>query len=447
VATKDRHLARARQIVAEGLPIGPRMNPCVCGAGRHAHAGANATGACKTTGCKRYRANLAYELAYKALDAQAMTLGQSIRAASKIERAAHYKSNPRKPGEWSIGASDAGTCPRAIWYRNLPPGDLVRAWSDTREAEAGTMLHNEITRRMRMIYPWRMFAHRVLIPGLDRESEIDSYDPITGEVEDYKSAGEWKWDHIGEDGPDEDTWEQVLLYGLAMEDAGHPVATIRLSYYRRANGHDETFVREYDRAAAEKARDRLLGYASALDMLVEAPDDETLREALMPRTGDGPARDPLCKRCPFRLHCWNIPAAEAAGRSGYSYTVLGPDPDDEPIIWTIQTLVEARADKRSASEREAEAKDLLDGVEPRRYGPYEGYEKLGANRDDTKSYIASLQRVFDLPDGMRPALDSIELPKKRDRSSVIWGKVRKATLEREARETKAAAKPTEGEVA
>ena len=57
-------LRRAQQIIADGLPIGPRMYPCVCREGLHAHAGKAHTGACKASGCKRYRADRAWRLAY-----------------------------------------------------------------------------------------------------------------------------------------------------------------------------------------------------------------------------------------------------------------------------------------------------------------------------------------------------------------------------------------------
>ena len=75
-----RNVRRAREIF-ESLPYGPRTHPCVCRAGIHEHSGASRTGGCKRTGCKRYRADAAYALAYAALDAAHTSLGHSLRAA------------------------------------------------------------------------------------------------------------------------------------------------------------------------------------------------------------------------------------------------------------------------------------------------------------------------------------------------------------------------------
>lgn len=419
----ERTIRRAQQIVTEGLPIGPRMHPCVCRAGRHAHSGKEHTGGCKATGCRRYRTDTAYELAYKALDAQATKFGHSLRQADDLEREQHYKQRPRVDGEWSIGASDTGTCPKKIEYRNSPPDDLIRAPEDKREARAGTMLHDQITARMKRLYPWREYGGLVRIPGLDRDSEFDSYDPVTGEVEDYKTAGDWKWDQIGDHGPDETTWEQVMLYGLAIEATGRVVRTVRLSYYKRANGHDESFVRDYDPVMAKAALDRLLGYATALDL-----------GHPLPKTGTGPTSDIMCKRCFARIHCWNMDVAEAVGRSPESVTILGVSPEDEDIAWAVAEKVEAAAARLAAKKREDNTKELLIGVEPGRYGDYEGYSRGGNNGPNWEEYAARLVEFYDLPEEQRPAVEDIPPPADRRYTYIAWGRVRKATLEREKRE-------------
>lgn len=419
-----RSVERARQLIADGeIPYGPRTHPCVCRAGIHAHAGASNSGGCKATGCKRYRADHGYELAYKALDAQRTTLGHALRAADDLERAAHYKANPRQPGEWSIGASDTSTCPRKIQYRNAPPEDMVYAPEDKREARMGTIIHTEVTRKMRMLYPWREFAGKVQIPGLDRESEFDSYDPVTGELEDYKTAGDWRWDVLGDEGPTQDVWEQVMLYAMAVIAAGRPVHTVRVSYIKRCNGHDETFVRDYDEVMAKAALDRLLGYATSLDLGLD-----------LPRTGTGPGSDALCRRCFARVHCWNMDTAAALGRSPESVTVLGTDPDDESIAWAVGEKVEAAKVRLDAQKAEDRAKALLDGLPAGRYGDFEGYEKWGGGGEDAKARAAQLEQFYDLPDGERPPLENLPVPQRRRYQFVQWGRVRKATLEREARE-------------
>lgn len=449
MSARTRVVERAAKLVAEGaVPFGPRIHPCVCGAGRHAHKGANGTGACKDTACKRYRPNLAYQLAYEAIDREHETLGTSLRRASDIEYAEHRKANPRGPGEWSIGPSDVGDCKRRLWYKNLPPDDLVRAWTDTREAEAGKMLHNEITRRRKMIYPWRLFAFKVRIPGLDREYEIDEYDPITGKVVDYKTAGDYKWRRVGDYGPDHGVRGQLLSYGYALEALGYPVTGLIAMYYKRENGHDEVHYIDYSREAAEAVIDELLGYVQALDMLNEDGSDPDMVDMLFPRSPErlGPD-DALCSRCPFRNHCWNVPAAESAGRGPYSYTVLGSDPEAEKIEETIGELVVAREGRLAAETVEKEVKLRLDGITPRRYGDYEGWEKRGALRDDTKGYIERIAFLYDMPEDQRPAFDEIEMPKRRDRSSIQWTRVRKATVDAEKRAAKEAAAAAEAAAA
>lgn len=416
---------RAAQIVAEGVPVGPREHPCVCGRPRAVHGGQHATGGVKGTPCRRYRLDPAWDLAYQALDAQHATLGTSLRRAEHERRAQHYRSNPRKPGEWSIGASDAGTCPKKIEYRNKPPEGFVPAWEDTREADAGTMLHEGITARLRLIYPWREYAGKVRIPGLDRDSEFDSYDPITGEVEDYKTAGRWRWDRIGEDGPEETVWDQVMLYGYAVAATGRVVRTVRLSYYHREKGHDETFVRPYDEQQAKAALDRLLGYATNLDLGIP-----------LPKTGTGPTTDALCRRCFARDHCWNIERAAQVNRSPESLTILGEKPDLDAMVWAIEEKVRAARLTSEAKKATEEAKALMVGVEPGRYGDYEGYESRTGGGPDHKAHAEALAEVIrsHYPGEPLPDPDEIPVPEKPKIPYIRWGKVRKATLERERRE-------------
>ena len=437
MSVANRTVRRAQQITAEGLPIGPRMYPCVCRAGRHAHSGAAHTGGHKPTGCKKYRLDAAYDLAYRALDAQATSLSHALREADRRDRAAHYKANPRVDGEWSIGASDSSTCPRKIQYRNLPPEDLDRAPEDQREARMGTIIHDQVTAKMRALYPWREFGGKVMIPGLDRESEFDSYDPITFELEDYKTAGDYKWDRIGDYGPDEETWDQVMLYAYALEAAGRRVKTVKLSYIKRCNGHDEPFIRPYDEAQAKRALDRLLGYATRLDLIhhaQQAGEDTTALD--LEKTGTGPASDEMCRRCFARNHCWNIVRAAELGRSPESVTILGEDPEDESIAWAVGEKVEAAAQRLAAQKAEDAAKALLDGVEAGRYGVYEGYWTGGSSQPDWKGWAARLREAVAMtpPEAVAQVVEEFPDPEPRKYRYVRWGRVRKATLEREKRE-------------
>ena len=414
---------QAAKIVADGIPIGPRLYPCVCGAGKHAHAGTAGIGKCEETGCRRYRADRVWTMVYGALDADATRLGHSLREYDQRERAKHYRANPRGEGEWSIGASDTGTCPKKIEYRNRPPEGFEPAPEDNREARMGTIIHTEVTRQMKALYPWRLFDFPVRIAGLDRDSYLDMYDPIVACLTDFKTAGDWRWEQLADDGPEWTTWEQVLLYGLALVEAGYEVKTLRLVYIKRCNGHDETFEMEFDREAAEAARDRLLGYAEALD-----------RGEELERTGTGPTTDALCRRCFARVHCWNMDRAEALGRSPENVTILGEEPDDESIVWAIETKVAASAERLAAEKRENEAKALVDGIPTGRYGPdreFEVYEQPQAGKPSYKASYEQVLGYLDLPDGLRPKSDTIQPVKGKGYVVTKVGRVRKSVLDAE----------------
>lgn len=425
---------RAEKIIAEGLPIGPYLDPCVCGAGRHAHRGTgkrpapNATGSCPATGCPRYRPDLAYQLAIRALEADATTLGHSLREADRVARAEHYKDNPRKPGEWSIGASDTTTCPRKIQYRNRPPEGFVPDPEDNREARMGTMIHDAVTEKMRAMYPWRLYGLKVKIAGLDRESELDWFDPITGTLDDLKTSGDYKWDKW-RDGPSDDEWGQVALYGLALEDMGYTVRTLRLLLLHRAKGHDEPHTRPYERAFAEKYRDLLLGYATALDLGVD-----------LPKTEPGPSHSELCRRCFARSDCWNLVQAKDAGRSPESYTILGPDPVDPTIQWAIEEKLRLAQERLDAENAEKQAKVLLDGLTPGRYGNVELKEQWGGGDIDHAKWAERLAHEYPLPDDQRTPLEEIAVPQRARYSYLKPQRVRKAILDKETRDAAAAAK-------
>ena len=414
---------QAAKIVADGIEVGPRLYPCVCGGGKHEHTGPARIGKCARTGCRRYRADRVWTMVYGALDADAMSLGQTLREFDKRERDRHYRANPRGEGEWSIGASDTGTCPRKIEYRNRPPEGFEPVPEDNREARMGTIIHNEVTRQVKALFPWRLFDYRVRIGGLDRDSALDMYDPVTAVLTDFKTAGDWRWEKLADDGPDWTTWEQVLLYALALIEAGYRVEKLRLVYIKRCNGHDETFEMAYDPAAAEAARDRLLGYATMLDLGQE-----------LPKTGTGPSTDALCRRCFARADCWNIERAEVLGRSPENLTILGEHPEDEQIVWAIRQKVVASKARLLAQKAEEEAAALVEGIETGRYGPDGRYEAYSRPQGGTTRYKESYEQVLsylDMPDGIRPTANVVQPVKGKGYVVHKVGITRKAVLERE----------------
>lgn len=382
---------RARALITAGaIPFGPRTEPCVCSCGRHAHSGATNGGKCSGSvrnadgvlvcpkNCARYREDFAYKLAAASLDAAGTSIGTSLRLADQQDRDQHYKDNPRQPGEWSLGASDAGGCPRAIWYRNLPPAGLVLAPADYREARIGTLIHKQAVTALRKLYPWQEFEQPVTINGLDRESAYDRYDEVVAEVEDLKTAGDWRWDDVMDNGVSLDVWKQVALYGLGLLEAGRPVETLKITYLKRCNGHDHTEIVQFDLEFAEAAREELLGIAAMLDLAASEGEGWDPAEHdgedydpgdLLPRTRSGPGLDKLCDRCPFRIHCWKMDEAEELGRSPQSLVELGREPADPAVVWAIEENVKAKALNGEAEKLKKSTGVLVEGLTPGRYGP------------------------------------------------------------------------------
>lgn len=443
---------RARRIFAAGIPFGPRLNPCVCEHGQHAHSGKQGTGRCSGLDCDcgRFRADPAWQLAYAAYDGAEKPLGHALREYDAQQRAAHGAKNPRKPGEWSLGPSDAGTCRRAIWYRNMPPASLVKDPVDNREARMGDIIHEEVVRRLKTLYPWREFEQRVTIPGLDREARYDWYDEIIARVVDLKTAGDWRWDQVDDYGVTEDVIKQVFLYALALYLEGKPVETVEITYLKRCNGHDQTFVFDFNLELAQQYHNELLAIAQALDIVAaemeryEAEQEKLLAEdpdykpgsydpgELLPRDRSGPSTDPLCKRCPFRSHCWNLVQADQNGRSGESWTILGPTPEEAEIEWALQQNVEAKALEGDAKKAKEETKVLFEGLEPGRYGTYkldEQYYGGGPNYKEDSETLRSMLAAGETPD-----IESMPMPSYGSKPSLIARRVPKSVLAKEERQ-------------
>lgn len=442
---------RAARIVAAGIPYGPRANPCVCSCGQHAHSGKQATGRCQGSvwmagtiedcTCSRYRPDPAWELAYRAVDTQFMKLGHQIRAADELERKAHSKSNPYTAGEWRLGPSDAATCRRAIWYKNMPPAGLKLDPSDGREARIGTIIHEGVVKRLQALYPWQMFEQKVKVRGLDRPGKYDRFDPVVCEVEDFKTAGDWAWDQVDDYGPFEGAWAQGFLYGLALHEAGQEVRTIRLTYLKRCNGHDQTFVEDFDVERAERYRQELLAIATALD-IVHAEMERSLAEnpkaaydpgEALPRDRSGPSTDKICARCPFRSHCWNLKQAEDLGRSGESLTMLGATPEDEAIAEALQQNVEAKELYRDAEKAKDETATWFDGLEPGRYGDFrlEMSQDYGS-KPQYKQHVDELHQRILAGEPIDP--ETLEIPKGPEKRYLQAKRMQKAVLAKEKRE-------------
>lgn len=415
---RERVLAR----LSDPHPIlGPRVEPCVCTAPRWEHSGRSRSGKCARTDCARYRRDVVDTLVERALTASVMTFGDELRAFEARERA---KRTRRAEGTLGIGPSDTANCPRKIEYRERPPDDFVPDIEDKRAARIGGMIHRDWQNVSEALYPWRLHEHVVEVPGLDsKNTRIDRYDGVTMTLDDAKTAGNWAWDNLGDSGPDEEVWEQVLIYAFSLNRMGLPVRTVRLIYIKRENGHDETFARPYDEDAAMRALDRLLGYAAVLDA-----------GGHLPRTRSGPATDPICRGCFARTHCWNLTRAAALGRSGESVTLLGEDIDPAEVEFFAAGVYHAKQRKTAAEKEAKEGLAILEGVPFGQYGAFY-YEQGGRFVDDPKARIEQLEAHYGEHDGARPDLDTLEKPKRRD----SWTTVKPV---RAAKRAKGKGKPT-----
>lgn len=306
--------------------------------------------------------------------------------------------------------SDAGACRRAVWYREAPPAGFEPLPEQyQRQAALGSIIHEKAAAVRGERYPWRRYEFEIPVPGLDKQARVDEYDPILGEVTDDKTAGSRRWEMYGDEGPGVEAWDQGMIYGYALDDLGLPVRTVRIIVINRDNGQEEHFRRGYDPAVARAALDRLVELATMLDLGV-----------VPPRDGDGPSSFP-CFACSARAHCWNVDAAQAAGRSPESYTILGAEPDDPTIAWAAEQVVTATKAATAAEKAKKAAAALVEGIPPGEYGDYE-IRQAGRDMPDYKESFKRLLELFSLSDAHRPPVEDVAEPlRRRDR----WVEVRR----------------------
>lgn len=351
------------------LPMDPTtMMRCRCGAPKRAHAGRKHLGSNAATDCRAFYAprleRLRFDVAVRAAaDEPLMAAIQAMDLArprtSKTERA-------HADAKWGVGPSDSGKCRKQIEYRERPPEGFEPVEVDRSAAYEGTILHDGITRARRVRYPWREFGVVVHVPGFDVPGEADEYDPVLGIVTDYKTAGTWKWDRLGERGPAEGEWDQVYEYGLALEDAGRRVEYVELHYYNRENFRDpERFRRPYSRERALAAVAPLLAVLDDLDAGRELPRDEP-----------GPTTSALCAiYCPAVRECWGVELADIAMRSPEGWMKAR---SDKGVEAALEDYVENREAAKQYTTGQKEAGALVVDVPYGRYGKFT-YRKTGGN--------------------------------------------------------------------
>lgn len=269
----------------------------------------------------------------------------------------HVRGGYVPSGKFGARVSDAGKCRRQIWYRERPPADYEpRTDIDERRATIGSIIHKAAEDARRARYSWKWFEFELQIPGLDKSGVVDEYDPVLGEVADTKSAGRGKWVIVGDDGPTDDMWRQLRIYGLALERAALPVKTLKIVAINRDTGAEEPFYEPYDPQTGQDALDELVAVTTAIEA-----------GATMPRDGYGPA-DWRCGWCPALDHCWQTDRAARLGRSPASLVKLGENPDDPSIEWAARELLRITKERLELDKAEEQASDLIQGVTPGTYG-------------------------------------------------------------------------------
>lgn len=380
-----------------------RAQPCVCGAPKAEHSGARNTGRHTGTGCARYRDDVAATMAVRAFDAEK---SDPVADIEDHLRGLYPRPTP-DPGGWATGPSDYLRCRRQIQYREKPPAGVEPVHKPNLEATLGSMYAEMLRQARSGRYPWRLYEHEVRVPGLDRPGRLDEYDTITRRLRDWKTTGHYKWEQIGVDGADPAHKGQLDIYAYGLEEAGFRVDVAELEYVNRAFGEVERFEHRYRRDDAETALDWLYGVNAALDMGVDLPRDRR-----------GPSTDEMCRLCPFVEHCWNVAAAEAAGRSPESYTILGPDPTAEQIEWAARRTLDFKRDLNAAKTAYEEARYLLTGVPDGTYGGIVVTEK-SRRMPEWKAWAELVRAALD--DGATPEqVKAIEVPRRKD----VWVEVK-----------------------
>lgn len=339
----------------------------------------------------------------------------------------------RAEGQFGVGPSDLNACPKAVEYRERPPEDYEPIPLDKEGAWIGSLIDLALKKARKVRYPWRMFDVVVHVPGLDRPGEADEYDPIIGRVTDYKSAGRWKWDLYGAEGPPEGEWDQLAAYALGLEDAGHEVRELEVIAINRESGTPESHRRPYNRRAAMVAVSKLHAMLDALHA-----------GRSLPRARLGPTTDPICARfCPAVKHCWSLDSVPQ-GRTPEGYLLVRDDEDVAEILRDY--LAHSAAEKPAKDGKTYIRKALLEGVEAGRYGDVT-LAWPGGNLSDPKPDPAA--RIAQLEGALRlarelgiPPEDPEALPYPTTRTtsavSISVKPVRQAILDEERRAAEAA---------
>ena len=271
-----------------------------------------------------------------------------------------------------LGMSEVGGCRRRAGYRisGTPPTNP----GGSVQAVMGTAIHaavEQVFREMQtagLIPPEDLIEHEVRFAGI--LGHLDRYEAATFTVDDTKTTTSRWLEHIRIHGPDRGHLWQVSLYGAALIAEGRKVRRVTIDYLARDTGDEHRWSGLFDPNHVRLALAWLENVRNTpLDMLNRdyAPDSA------------------WCQHCPFQLECWGEPPPDRDPR----IVLFKNNPDAK--AWAVK-LAEARADKKDAETREAEAKGALDAVRPDDDTPIDvGYEHLLSWRTIQSSRLDTTQ--------------------------------------------------------
>jgi hypothetical protein len=399
-----------RAFVAGDASLEDRARCWHCAEARAAHGGAKHTGRCPSTVTAtpydtRYHTHPNARAAMIALAGADVT--SAVAEARARSDAARSRSHNLTPGKWGIGASDTGSCPKQIEFRERPPIGYVPLPIDKRAAHVGAAIHEAWTADRRALFPWRKFSGRVHVPGLDRDSEYDEYDEIIGRLTDYKSAGEYMWRKVAVE-PWESHVDQAMIYAYSLVLKNCYVREVEILYIDRATGLEESFRMPYEESVALAALDVLVGHAMRLDAGLP-----------LERKYKGPSTSPICRKyCPALEACWGVSAAQVRGRSPESHTLVVTNED---AVLAVKRLSEASRAESEAKAARAEWRALVDGLEAGTYGDLElkvSGGRLGDPKPDYPARVRQLEEWIMTDAELRPAYSSLAYPVVQTRSPV-----------------------------
>jgi hypothetical protein len=253
----------------------------------------------------------------------------------RLQLLRNWSAQQARSQQTTLGRSEIGhDCTRYVWNA-LHDVPAVNRNQHVLASLRGTAFHT----LLEDILGPAGWSTEVYIDGDGMPGRVDLL--RDGVVEDSKTGDGDKARALRGYGPNRQRRWQVHLYGKALEDAGHPVHTVRITMYALDSSDEIAMWQEpYSREVAEEA----LAYRDRIAEQDEAP---------LP----GKDMDWCSKFCKFY--------DESMTEGGCPSRLLGdadPDLTEPEQIAAVHDMREAREDAKKAAERKAAAAAVLAGV-------------------------------------------------------------------------------------